>query len=88
MLTISAARRARETARALEIDAAERALFRSRLRWFGVGLVVVALAYVPMVFAFHTADRKAGVALFWLAILIANSGPLVVLWCAMKSEEP
>ena len=88
MLTIARWRVEVESARAAEIEAAERALGHSRIGWFLLGLAVVALAYLPLAWSFHTTDPKLGNVYFWLAILIGDIGPLVVLWCAAKSEEP
>ena len=87
LLTIPEYRRHWETARAGEMLAAERALARSRVRWALLGFATVGLAYMPFVFAFHTANAAAGLVYFWTGIVLANSGPLVVLWLAVKSEE-
>ena len=87
MLTIPESRIKWETARALEIQAADAALTRSRLRWFLLGMASVAAGYLPMAFAWHTPSAKTGDVLFWSAILLSDVGPMVVLWCWARSEE-
>lgn len=88
MLTLPPWRIEFEIARAAEIETAARALHRTRLRWYFLGLAVVASASIPLAWSVHTTDPDLGHVWFWLAILIGDIGPLVVLWCAAKSEEP
>lgn len=87
MLSIPESRLRWETERALEIQAADAALTRSRLRWFLAGIASVAAGYIPMALAFHTPSQKTGNVLFWTAILLSDIGPMVVLWCWARSEE-
>lgn len=88
MLTLPPWRIEFETARAVEIETAERARHRARLRWYFLGLAVVASASIPLAWSVHTTDPDLGQVWFWLAILLGNVGPLVVLWWAARSEEP
>ena len=88
LIDIPPKRRAWEAERAAEHDAAERALERARFGWFLLALLMVGLGYLPMAFAPHVEDQALGEALFWLGILLADVGPQVVLWIAVKSEEP
>lgn len=87
LLNLPEYRRHWETTRAEEMLTADRALGRSRARWALLGFATVGLAYVPFVFAFHTTSGAYGMVYFWTGIVLANSGPLVVLWLAVKSEE-
>lgn len=87
MLRIPPSRLRWETERALEIQAADETLTRSRLRWFMLGMASVAAGYLPMALAFHTPSAKTGDVLFWTAILLSDVGPMVVLWCWARSEE-
>ena len=87
MLRIPSARLRWETERALEIQAADEALSRSRFRWFLLGMASVAVGYLPMALAWHTSSKKTGDVLFWTAILLSDVGPMVVLWCWARSEE-
>ena len=87
LLAIPEYRKRWEAARAQEMLAADRALARSRARWVLLAGATVALAYVPFALAFHTTDDAYGMVYFWTGILLANSGPLVILWLAIRSEE-
>ena len=87
MLTIPPARRAWEEARALEIQAAERALFRERLRWFGAGLASVWLGIWMVFMGYHTA--RLSIANVWVAggLLMGEIGPFVTLLLAVHRED-
>ena len=87
LLRIPEYRKQWEMARAAEMLAADRALARSRARWTTLGFATIFFAYVPFAFAFHTTNASYGMIYFWTGILLANSGPLVVFWFAVKDEE-
>ena len=87
LLAIPEYRKRWESARAQEMLAADRALARSRARWVLLAGATVALAYVPFALAFHTTSDAYGMICFWTGILLANFGPLVILWLAVRSEE-
>ena len=88
LLTIPPTRRRWEAARALEIQEAEEALNRSRLRWFLLGIAVALLGYIPFAFAWHTTSETMGNVYFWTGILVTDIGPMVVLWAWARSEDP
>ncbi len=88
LLTIPPTRRRWEAARALEIQVAEEATRRSRIRWFFLGVLVALLGNIPMALAWHTTNKSLGNVLFWSAVLLTDVGPMVVLWAWARSEDP
>jgi hypothetical protein len=87
MLTIPPARRAREAARAEEIQAADRALIRERLWWFAAGLASVWVGLWMVAMGFHS-DRLS-IGLVWVGggILMGEVGPFLALLIAVRREE-
>ena len=87
MLTIPPERRAWEAARAEEIQTAERALRRERLRWFLAGVVSVWVGIWMVLMGFHT-DRVS-IANVWIGagLVVGEVGPFLALLIAVRREE-
>jgi hypothetical protein len=87
MLTIPPKRRAFEAARAAEIQAAEKAIFRERVGWF---LAAVACSLAGSAIAsvgFHVHTPNDGAIWIGLGLLLGEIGPMVILVVAVRREE-